>query len=69
MNNSIIVIETIINLIECFLKFLDKQGIGLGVEITIIDIEPFDGSLTIEINNKPLSISNKIASNLYIKKI
>ncbi|AUC16380.1 iron-dependent repressor [Tenacibaculum sp. SZ-18] len=52
-----------------FLKFLDKQGIGLGVEITIIDIEPFDGSLTIEINNKPLSISNKIASNLYIKKI
>ncbi len=52
-----------------FLKFLDKQGIGLGLEITIIDIEPFDGSLTIEINNKPLSISNKIASNLYIKKI
>ncbi|WP_075340366.1 metal-dependent transcriptional regulator [Tenacibaculum agarivorans] len=52
-----------------FLKFLDKQGIGLGAEIKVLDIEPFDGSLTIEIKNKSLSISNKIASNLYIKKI
>jgi len=52
-----------------FLKFLDKQGIGLGAEIKVLDIEPFDGSLTIEIKSKSLSISNKIASNLYIKKI
>ncbi len=52
-----------------FLKFLDKQGIGLGKMIKVIEIEPFDGSLVIRIQDKDLSISNKIASNLYIQKI
>lgn len=51
-----------------FLQFLDKKGIELGLEIKIVEIEPFDSSLTIEINGKTLSISNKIASNLYIQK-
>ncbi|WP_442265114.1 metal-dependent transcriptional regulator [Tenacibaculum sp. ZS6-P6] len=51
-----------------FLKFLDKQGIGLGNSIRIVEIEPFDGSFVIEVNGKVLTISNKIASNLYIQK-
>ncbi|WP_299672975.1 metal-dependent transcriptional regulator [uncultured Tenacibaculum sp.] len=51
-----------------FLKFLDKQGIGLGNSIKIVEIEPFDGSFVIEVNEKVLTISNKIASNLYIQK-
>ncbi|WP_095075124.1 metal-dependent transcriptional regulator [Tenacibaculum jejuense] len=51
-----------------FLKFLDKQGIGLGNRIKIVEIEPFDGSLVIKVNEKVLTISNKIASNLYIQK-
>ncbi|MCH3881242.1 MULTISPECIES: metal-dependent transcriptional regulator [Tenacibaculum] len=51
-----------------FLRFLDKQGIALGQQITIIEKEPFDDSLSIKINDKKLSISNKIANNLYIKK-
>ena len=51
-----------------FLKFLDKQGIGLGNRIKIVEIEPFDGSFVIEVNEKVLTISNKIASNLYIQK-
>lgn len=51
-----------------FLKFLDKQGIALGKQLKIISIEPFDGSLQIEIENQLLSISSKIASNLYIQK-
>lgn len=52
-----------------FLKFLDKQGIGLGNLIKVIDIEPFDGSVIIRIKEKDFTISNKIASNLYIQKI
>ncbi len=52
-----------------FLKFLDRQGISLGKNIEIINIEPFDDSLLIKLEDKELSISNKIASNLYIQKI
>ena len=51
-----------------FLKFLDKQGIALGQQIKIREKEPFDGSLVIQIKDKILSISSKIANNLYIQK-
>lgn len=51
-----------------FLQFLDKQGIGLGAVIEILEREPFDESLKIKVNDKELTISNKIANNLYIQK-
>jgi DtxR family Mn-dependent transcriptional regulator len=51
-----------------FLQFLDKKGITLGKKITILDKEDFDDSLYIEIDGEKLSISKKIANNLYIKK-
>ena len=50
-----------------FLRFLDKQGIALGQKISVIAKESFDDSLTIKIENKELSISQKIAHNLYLK--
>ena len=50
-----------------FLKYLDKQEIALGSEIEIIEKEFFDSSFTIRVGNKEMTISNKIASNLYIK--
>ncbi|WP_435253777.1 metal-dependent transcriptional regulator [Tenacibaculum sp. A30] len=51
-----------------FLRFLDKQGVALGKQIKVVEKEPFDGSLVIEMEGKTLSVSNKIASNLYIQK-
>lgn len=51
-----------------FLQFLDKKGITLGKQITVLEKEDFDDSLSIEVEGKKLSISNKIANNLYIKK-
>ena len=51
-----------------FLQFLDKKEIALGKRITVIEKEPFDDSLLIKINNEEISISNKIANNLYIQK-
>ncbi|WP_405611358.1 metal-dependent transcriptional regulator [Polaribacter sp. Asnod1-A03] len=51
-----------------FLQFLDKKGITLGKQITVLEKEEFDDSLSIIINDKKMSISNKIANNLYIKK-
>jgi DtxR family Mn-dependent transcriptional regulator len=50
-----------------FLKYLDKQEIALGSKIEIISKESFDLSTKIVVNDKELTISNKIASNLFVK--
>ncbi|OCK43788.1 iron-dependent repressor [Tenacibaculum soleae] len=51
-----------------FLRFLDKQGIALGQQITIMYKEPFDDSFLVKINGKEMTISNKVANNIYIQK-
>jgi len=50
-----------------FLKYLDKQEIALGSKIEILEKESFDSSFKIRVDTKELTISNKIATNLYIK--
>jgi len=50
-----------------FLKYLDKQQIGLGTNIDVITKETFDLSLKIKVNGVEMAISNKIASNLFVK--
>lgn len=50
-----------------FLKYLDKQQISLGSSIEIIEKESFDASLKVFVNGNEMNISNKIASNLYVK--
>lgn len=50
-----------------FLKYLDKQEIALGSQIEIIEKESFDSSFRIRVGSKELTVSNKIASNIYIK--
>lgn len=51
-----------------FLQYLDKKGITLGKQLTVLEKEDFDDSLFIQIDGKKLSVSNKIATNLYVKK-
>jgi len=50
-----------------FLKYLDKQEIALGSQIEIIEKESFDSSFRIRVGGKEITVSNKIASNIYIK--
>jgi DtxR family Mn-dependent transcriptional regulator len=52
-----------------FLKYLDKQEIALGSRIEIIEKETFDSSLKIKLDSKELTISNKIAVNLFVKLV
>lgn len=52
-----------------FLKYLDKNEIALGSKIEILTKEDFDLSLKIFVNGKELVISNKIASNLFVKTV
>jgi DtxR family Mn-dependent transcriptional regulator len=50
-----------------FLKYLDKQKIALGSKIEIISKESFDLSFKINVDGVALTISNKIASNLFVE--
>jgi DtxR family Mn-dependent transcriptional regulator len=50
-----------------FLQYLNKQNISLGTKMKVLDKEPFDGTLKIEVNSNILVISDKIANNLYVK--
>ena len=50
-----------------FLQYLDKHQIALGSTFKVIEKESFDDTLLVEINNNKITISNKIASNLYVQ--
>ncbi|WP_276389216.1 metal-dependent transcriptional regulator [Eudoraea chungangensis] len=52
-----------------FLRFLDKNKIALGNTIRVMEIEEFDNSLHVLIEDRPMHLSQLIASNLYVKKI
>lgn len=50
-----------------FLQYLDKQKIALGSKINVKEKESFDDTLLVQIDSRQLTISNKIANNLYVK--
>jgi DtxR family Mn-dependent transcriptional regulator len=52
-----------------FLKYLDKNEIALGSKIEILTKEEFDLSLKIKVSEREMMISNKIASNLFVKLV
>lgn len=52
-----------------FLKYLDKNGIALGARIEILAREDFDASVKIKVANNQITISSKIAGNLFVKKV
>ena len=51
-----------------FLKYLDNKGIALGSKIEVLQVEIFDQSYRIKINRNEFTISNKVASNILVKK-
>jgi DtxR family Mn-dependent transcriptional regulator len=52
-----------------FLKYLDKQGIALGSKIEVLAVESFDLSLRIRVGENEMTISHKIAGNLFVKLV
>ena len=50
-----------------FLQYLDNQNISLGTSIIVLKKEDFDLSLTIKLLDQTITISNKIAENVFIK--
>ena len=51
-----------------FLKYLDKHHIEIGTLIHILNLEEFDQSMTMEIDNKTMVMSKAITSNIYVTK-
>lgn len=52
-----------------FLQYLDKQQIALGSTIQVLAKETFDMSLALLVNKKEVTVSNKIAGNLFVKLV
>ena len=50
-----------------FLQYLDGQNINLGTTFTVKQYEAFDHSMALELEGGLLRVSEKIASNLYVK--
>lgn len=49
-----------------FLQYLDNRNIGIGTTIKVVDKEEFDDSMTIQVGETQLHITDKISLNLYI---
>jgi DtxR family Mn-dependent transcriptional regulator len=47
-----------------FLTFLNSRGLSIGSKITIVQVEPFDGSMTVNHNNRELVLSKAVCERL-----
>ncbi len=52
-----------------FLKFLDRHRIALGQELTVLEVEAYDGSLHISHGGRKFQVSQLVAANLFMKEI
>lgn len=53
-----------------FLQYLEKLSITIGSQLRVIDVVPFDGSLSIQIEaEEPRSVSMKFAESLFVQRI
>ncbi|MNL65362.1 FeoA domain protein [compost metagenome] len=50
-----------------FLKHLEKLGLTLGKKIAITDINDFDGSVELIVEQKKISVSREVAKHILIK--
>ena len=53
---------------KSYLDYLDELGIKLGTSLFILDKIEFDNSLKIELNNRMITLSEMIASQLLVKE-
>lgn len=48
------------------LRFVEERGLMPGVTVTCVDREPHDGTLTLQVGQRIVSVSHYIASNIYV---
>ena len=52
-----------------FLKYVTKLGLELSSELTVAEIQEFDGSRSIVTDGKTISVSGKFAENVFVVKV
>lgn len=52
---------------SAFLKHLEKLGLTLGRQITILELTDFDGSVELLIENKKINVTREVARHILIK--
>ncbi len=53
-----------------FLQYLDQNNLALGVNLEILEVLPYDGSLRLRLaEENPLLISGQVARQLYVRQI
>jgi DtxR family transcriptional regulator, Mn-dependent transcriptional regulator len=50
-----------------FLNYLDKIGIAIGDKLEVLEVEPFDNSMTLLLKKTSITISQEAASNILVK--
>jgi len=50
-----------------FLQYVGSLGIGINSKVEVINKLSFDGTLSLQVENNKISISRKIAENIYIR--
>jgi len=50
-----------------FLQYVGSLGIGINSKVEVIDRLNFDGTLSLQIDDNKISVSQKIAENIYIR--
>ncbi len=48
------------------LAYLEHINLTLNTEILVLDLEPYDGNVIIEVEGRKLSVSHKAASEMYL---
>jgi DtxR family Mn-dependent transcriptional regulator len=50
-----------------FLQYMDKVGISIGDSLEVLEVEAFDGSMTLQLGKTRVTVSQEAASNILVK--
>lgn len=48
------------------LRYLEKQGLIPGVKVEVLGKEPFDGPVTVKVEDETVTIANNIAADIFV---
>ncbi len=54
--------------VAVLLNYLGARGVRPGARLGVIEIEPFEGPLTLKVGGQTVSLSRKVASYVWVKK-
>lgn len=49
-----------------FLQYLSRNNIGIGSELSVLETETFNGSMTVQVGETPLFLTREIANSIYV---